>query len=152
MRALAAQSGVELVTDTPTFDGLYTQPMHQAEIASILLNLYSNSVKAMKRGGSERRICVKGYREGAEVVLVFLDTGDGISDENKLRVFDLFYTSHVAAASSATEVEENTGAGLGLWIVRQIVSGVKGSVEVVDAPEGYATAFEVRVPAGDGVQ
>ena len=149
MRALAAQSGVEVLTNIPTFDGLYTQPMHQAEIASILLNFYSNAIKAMKRKGVDRRILVNGFREGEEIVLSFSDTGDGIAEENRERVFDLFYTTRVAAASSAAEEEENSGAGLGLWIVRQIVVRVKGSVEVVDAQQGYATTFEVRVPAGE---
>lgn len=149
MRQLAARSEAELLIETPPFDGLYTKPMHKAEIASLLLNFYSNSIKAMKRTAGARRILVEAKREDEEIMLRFSDTGDGIPEQNREQIFDLFFTTRAAAATSATTVEESTGTGLGLWIVRQIISRADGSVEVVEPSAGYFTTLEVRLPASD---
>ena len=146
MRQLATRSEIELVISTPDYDGLYTTPMHKAEVASILLNFYSNSVKALKRTTGIRRIQVDAERLDDEVVLRFSDTGDGISLEYRDRVFDLFFTTRTAVSTSATIAEESTGTGLGLWIVLQIVSRVEGTVAVVEPEAGYATTREVRFP------
>ena len=121
--------------------------MHRAEVASILLNFYSNSVKAMRRTAAARRILIDGSRDTDDsIVIRFSDTGDGIPAENWESVFDLFFTTRVAASTEASTNEQVTGTGLGLWIVHQIATKAGGSVSVVDAPPGYVTCFEVRLP------
>lgn len=147
VRDLAARSAVKLTINTPAIEPLYTQPMHSAEVASVLLNFYSNALKAIKETTTERRMHVEATGEGNEVVIRFSDTGEGIPEENREKIFDLFFTTRSAAPATATTLEENTGTGLGLWIVHQIVTRAKGSVEVVDPPEGFVTCLEVRLPA-----
>lgn len=148
MGRLAEKSEIELEIDTPAFDALFTRPMHRAEIASILLNFYSNSVKAMRRTGVKRRISIDAQRESDSFILVrFADTGDGILPDNREKVFDLFFTTRNAAATEAPASEQMTGTGLGLWIVHQIVSKVGGDVSVVDPPESFTTCLELRLPA-----
>lgn len=147
MKDLAFRSMVVLCRRTPEFDGLYTVPIHRADIASILLNFYSNSIKAVKRVDGERRVLVEAQRDGDEIVIQFSDTGDGIPDSRRDRIFDLFYTTRTAAAPGSSVMEETTGTGLGLWIVRQIVSRANGTAKVVDAANGYTTTLEVRLPA-----
>ena len=151
MERLATQSGVELLTHTPPLDPLYTQPVHRAEIASILLNFYSNSIKALKREDGQRRILIEANREDEDVVFRFSDTGDGIPEENQDRVFDLFFTTRAATPNAGGPLEDSMGTGLGLWIVQQIVSRAKGVVAVVGANSGYATTLEVRLPAGGAI-
>lgn len=144
---LAAKSEITLELDTPEFDGLFTKPMHQAELASILLNFYSNSVKAMRRTAHGRRIRIEAKRDHDRVVLNFSDTGDGIAEDAKARVFDLFFTTRAAAPSSAPDKQLATGTGLGLWIVAQIVRNAGGTVTVADAPPGFSTCLTVALPA-----
>ncbi|RYG89563.1 MAG: ATP-binding protein [Alphaproteobacteria bacterium] len=149
MTQLAARSEVTLTIDTPDFDALYTKPLHRAEVASILLNFYSNSIKAMKAARVERKLHVVATRDDDFVVIRFSDTGDGIAEEHQEKIFDLFFTTRPAAASSANSMDDAIGTGLGLWIVHEIVSRAEGSIEVVDPEPGFVTTIEVRLPAGE---
>ena len=147
LKQLAKRQGIELDVESPPIGGLYTKPMHEAELASILLNLFSNSSKAVKSVARPRRIFAECGSEEDEVVLRFSDTGDGIPEENEEKVFDLFFTTRVAAPSHSRAIDDAIGTGLGLWIVKQIVDRVGGQVAVIPPPEGFTTCFEVRLPA-----
>lgn len=150
VKKLAEKAGIALVIDTPEYDPLYTKPMHAAEIASVLLNFFSNSLKALRRTEGMRRIHVKAERESKDwLILQFSDSGDGIPEENRDKVFDLFFTTRIAAPATASNAEQFSGTGLGLWIVHQIVSKVGGDIEVVTPTEGFSTCLEVRLPAED---
>ena len=150
MSQLAQKSDIELIVDAPPLDPLFTKPMHQAEIASILLNFYSNAVKAMKSKGGERRVEVAANRvKGAEdeIEIVFSDTGDGIAEPDRERIFERFYTTRVAAGMDKKHSEQMTGTGLGLWIVSQIVDHAGGEVEVVEPKKGFSTSMRVTFPS-----
>ncbi len=145
---LAEKAEIGLAIVVPAYDPLYTRPMHGAEIASILLNFFSNSLKALRRTAEKRRILVEASAgEDGDIIIRFSDSGDGIPDEHKEKVFDLFFTTRIAAPANASNAEQFSGTGLGLWIVHQIISKAGGDVEVIDAPSGYSTCFEVRLPA-----
>jgi signal transduction histidine kinase len=149
IRAQAESQNIALDVRTPPYDPLFTRPMHEAEVASILLNFYTNSVKALKRTSSARRILAEGDRlteSAPRVRLRFSDTGDGIKEDIREQVFDAFFTTRVAPPAGASDTEHATGAGLGLWIVRQIVNNAGGEVTVSDPSDGYATCFEVLLP------
>jgi signal transduction histidine kinase len=150
VKKLAEKAGIALEIETPDYDPLFTKPMHAAEIASVLLNFFSNSLKALRRTEVARRILVKAERESeAQVLIRFSDSGDGIPKENREKVFDLFFTTRIAAPADASNAEQFSGTGLGLWIVHQIISKAGGDIEVVDPPEGFSTCLEVRLPAED---
>lgn len=149
---LQAQSlQIELTVKIPDYDPLFTRPMHEAELASILLNLYTNAVKALKRNGGERRIYAEVDRlnENDMVRLRFCDSGDGVSEQNRERIFDAFFTTRVASPGNADDMDHARGTGLGLWIVSQIVSSAEGQIAVIDAPVGFTTCFELRLPGED---
>lgn len=151
VRKLAEKAGIMLEIDTPNYDPLFTKPMHAAEIASILLNFFSNSLKALRRVTGTRQIRVKAERENEDqIIILFSDSGDGIPEENREKVFDLFFTTRVAATATASNAEQFTGTGLGLWIVHQIISKIGGDIEVIQPPEGFSTCMEVRLPAEEG--
>ena len=148
VKKLAEKAAITLEIDTPGYDPLFTKPMHAAEIASVLLNFFSNSLKALRRMEGTRRIHVKAEREGEDWVLIrFSDSGDGIPEENREKVFDLFFTTRIAAQPTASNAEQFSGTGLGLWIVHQIVSKAGGDVEVINPPAGFSTCLEIRLPA-----
>lgn len=152
LQAQAASQSVQLTIETPNYDPLYTHPMHEAEIASVLLNFYTNAIKAMKRSSNERKIllvadAISKPRSG--VRLRFSDSGDGVPAANRDRIFDAFFTTRVATPGRAADFEQAAGTGLGLWIVKQIADKAGGSVSLSTPPKGYSTCFELVLPAED---
>lgn len=147
--ALTQSTTIEI--KTPPLDALYTAPMHEAELASVLLNFHTNALKAMKRTSKERHILIVADRltDQGQVRLRFCDTGAGIPEEIRERIFDPFFTTQSAPAARAPDSAHATGTGLGLWIVEQIASNTGGTVSVGEPPEGYATCIEIRLPAED---
>lgn len=125
---------------------LFTRPMHSSEWASILINFFTNSLKAIKRKGVNGAIFIKAGRENGRIYLEFSDNGDGIPEDCKGRVFDAFFTTTPRTGMHSNDAEDIMGMGLGLKIVRDIVDAVDGTVEVVDPPAGYTTCFRVEVP------
>jgi signal transduction histidine kinase len=154
MRAQAESQRIVLKTVTPPYDPLFTRPMHDAEIASVLLNFYTNAVKALKRGQGDREILVEADRliEGdvEQLRVRFSDTGDGIRDDIRDRIFDAFFTPRVAPPTAAPDMEHATGAGLGLWIVKQIATNAGGDVMLADPPPGFTTCLELLLPSEEG--
>jgi signal transduction histidine kinase len=144
----ARSQSVELIIKVPDYDPLYTKPMHEAEIASVLLNLYTNSVKALKRRGSQRKILVAVDRDEDEafVRLRLSDTGDGVPQQHRERIFDAFFTTRVGPPATAGDIEHSVGTGLGLWIVNQIASNAGGEIYVAEPEQGYVTTFELLLP------
>jgi signal transduction histidine kinase len=147
--AQAKSQEIDLVIETPPYDALYTRPMHEAELASILLNFYTNSIKATKRSKNRREILIVADRVDdldPRVRVRFSDTGDGIPDENRERIFDAFFTTRTAPPAGASDTEYASGTGLGLWIVSQIVANAGGEAFLAQPPSGYTTCFEVLLP------
>lgn len=111
-------------------------------IEQVLSNLASNAVKFTPPGGSvDVRIEL---REGASghdptIVCTVSDTGIGIPDADKQRVFDPFHQL------SGGESRRQEGVGLGLYIVRNVSEQMQGALEVTDNPMG-GTIFGWRFP------
>lgn len=147
--AQAKTQHINLNIEVPPLDPLYTRPVHEAELASVLLNFYTNSVKAMKRAKGDRSLLVAAGRDDGKISIRFSDTGDGIPAGIKDRIFDPFFTTRIAPPAGANDLEHAGGTGLGLWIVNQIAANARGEVRVVDAPQGYTTCFELLLPADE---
>ncbi|PLC07470.1 hypothetical protein CY658_10995 [Variovorax sp. RO1] len=124
-------------------EGLTSKPMLASEWSSILTNLFTNSVKAIKRAERDHgQILIRAVRTQNWIQVDFMDNGDGISHENWDRIFDPFFTL------SATSLDDDlTGMGLGLKIVRDTVSSRNGQVFVIDPPENFQACMRVRIPA-----
>lgn len=111
----------------------------------IIVNLVSNAFKAMvgKTSDSARRVRIYATNDAARHVLVVADTGIGIPEFLRNRIWDPLFTT-------TDDVEDNplgTGLGLGLSVVRRVVQELKGKVELMtDAPAGFETAFRVSLP------
>jgi signal transduction histidine kinase len=98
-----------------------------------LLNLMLNAQHAMPDGGE---LILTTRRDGPWVVLDVTDTGLGMSEEVRARVFDAFYSTRPG------------GSGLGLPTTRKIVEAHGGSIHVESVP-GKGSQFSVRLPARD---
>jgi two-component system, NtrC family, sensor histidine kinase GlrK len=85
-------------------------------------------------------ISVNIARQGQNIVLEILDTGPGIPQQDRRRVFDAFYQGHSEHAGPVK------GTGLGLAIVKEYVLAHNGAIEIVDNQQGGAH-FKVTLPA-----
>ena len=95
-----------------------------------LLNLILNSVDAMPEGGE---IVITSYDTPRGFELEIADSGPGLSDEDKRRVFEPFYST------------KQNGTGLGLSIVYHVAEAHGGTVTATNCPEGGA-AFTIKIP------
>jgi signal transduction histidine kinase/CheY-like chemotaxis protein len=126
----------------PSVLGTKTQ-LHQ-----VLFNLCKNALYAMPAGGTLTAVVDApealatwevSPRTGRRVVRVRVtDTGTGMDDETQKRIFEPFFTTKVAGE----------GSGLGLSMVRNIVTSYHGTISVRSAP-GRGSTFSLVFPAHD---
>jgi two-component system nitrogen regulation sensor histidine kinase NtrY len=119
----------ELAADLPPVAG------DRDLLARALGNLVSNALDALEGAG---RLTLRTARHAGGVRIDVEDTGPGLSDDQRTRLFTPYYTT------------KRGGTGLGLAIVQGIVSDHGGRVEVASAP-GQGTAFTLFLP-GDNAR
>lgn len=107
------------------------------QMGQLWTNLISNAIKYTPPGGRVRVILEE---EEKWAVGMVEDTGIGIAPEDKTRIFEEFYRTR-----QAKEMEPR-GTGLGLPLVKRIVEGHGGSIEVQSAL-GQGSRFVFRLPA-----
>ena len=78
-------------------------------------------------------------RNAGMCVIEIEDNGPGIPDSEKQKIFDRFYRLDDSRA------RDTGGTGLGLAIAKEAVMLHKGSIEVLDAPEG-GSIFRIKLP------
>jgi signal transduction histidine kinase len=126
----------------------YACEMHPSEWPAILFNLYTNAKKAIDRADVQRgKILIRVGRKGDQVYLEFQDNGIGIPEENEDRIFDPFFTTMPPAGVDAPEEEALQGSGLGLKIVKDMVSSYRGDIFVTEPDPGYSTCIRIELPA-----
>jgi CheY-like chemotaxis protein/anti-sigma regulatory factor (Ser/Thr protein kinase) len=118
---------IEVVTDLREVPPVRSNP---AELSAILSNLVFNAVEAMPSGG---RITFTTREDGERVRLEIADTGAGMNEETKRRVFEPFYTT------------KRTGQGLGMSIVQGILTRHAAEIEVT-SQEGAGTTITILMP------
>ncbi|MBN1917961.1 MAG: PAS domain S-box protein [Verrucomicrobia bacterium] len=124
----AAHPRVSVVRD---YSEKTTVRVDPEQIYGVVLNLVRNAWQAL---GAEGRVEVSISARGGEgIAFCVRDTGCGMSDETKRRLFSPFFTT------------KQTGTGLGLSIVRKVVEAHGGTIEVETAPNEGA-AFTVTLP------
>jgi len=104
-------------------------------IRQILLNLLSNAVKFTESGS----VTLKAGLEDEQLILRIIDTGIGISPEQRDKIFNPF------EQGDNSTTRRFGGTGLGLAITAQIVRLMAGSI-AVDSHPGQGSCFEVRLP------
>ncbi len=141
------------------------------EMADPLLHLLRNAadhgveppaLRLVKGKGERATIRVKAFYQGTQVVIQVSDDGNGIdadairaqavengfcsqADAEQMSEQELFQFIFVAGFSTAKEVSEVSGRGVGMDIVRSKVHALKGTVEV-ESHAGVGTTFTVRLP------
>ena len=105
-------------------------------LVTVLLNLLDN---AYKYTPAQKRISLRAYKQGNDVVFAVEDNGIGISPRDQKRIFRKFYQVDRRLA------RETGGCGLGLSIVEYIVRAHKGLVKV-QSHMGAGSTFFVSLP------
>lgn len=136
LEATAEAKGLELVVelepDLP--EGVVGDP---GRVRQVLLNLVNNAIKFTETGGvvvTARSEAVTG--EDAEIHFEVIDSGPGITDEERRRIFEPFEQGEHASLE---------GTGLGLTITRRLVGFMGGSIWV-ESDLGRGSIFHVVLP------
>ncbi|MBA4032812.1 MAG: hypothetical protein C0478_18240, partial [Planctomyces sp.] len=119
-------------------------PAHVDEdlFSQAMVNLLSNAVKYTPSGGT---ITLKSRLEEDRVIIEVRDTGMGIPAASLPRLFERFYRVPENMQAAA-------GTGLGLALVKYIVSSIHdGSISVSSTP-GAGSCFTISIPAGHRVR
>jgi signal transduction histidine kinase len=118
--------------------------LHQdpSKIRQILYNLLSNAIKFTPDGG---RVTLAARAEGRNLVISVADTGIGIAEEDRDRIFEKFRQGAVAAHGDGVLTREHQGTGLGLSIVRELAKLLGGDIHLESKP-GQGSTFTVRLP------
>jgi two-component system, NtrC family, sensor kinase len=122
--------GIELTLDVEP--GLPAVGVERGQIEQGLLNLITNAIDAMPEGG---RLELRARLDGERVCLSVEDTGDGIAPEDLPRVFEPLFTTKPTGK----------GTGLGLPIVREVVTAHGGTVSL-EGRTGGGTRATVHLP------
>jgi signal transduction histidine kinase/CheY-like chemotaxis protein len=102
-----------------------------AELREVFTNMILNAIDAMPDGGN---IVISSWQQGAQVCLAVSDTGTGMTEETRDKLFDPFYTTKEAANS-----------GLGLSVVFGIIRRHHGTIEV-ESIENKGSTFIISLP------
>lgn len=131
----ADKKSIELVVRNSEHEAVFVQADEDG-LRQILINLIDNAIKYTPDGGS---VTVGWEQEQELVVLSVEDTGIGIPDAMRERVFERFFRVDKARS------RELGGTGLGLAIVKHLAQSFGGSVEV-SSELGQGSRFSVRLP------
>lgn len=105
-------------------------------------NLLSNAARYTPEGG---RVRIRLLRDGAEAVIEVADSGIGVAEEDRARVFTRFWRADPARSRASG------GLGIGLAVVREIAERHGGTVGVHPSDLGGA-AFVMRLPLADAAR
>jgi PAS domain S-box-containing protein len=108
--------------------------MSQEALRLVLLNLASNAVK---HAAPNSNVEIVARREGPDVVVAVTNVGEPIPADTAERIFEPFVQADVGSRTA-------DGVGLGLHIVRKLITAYDGSISVDSATA--AVTFEIRIP------
>jgi len=104
-------------------------------LKQILVNLIGNAVKYTNKG----EIIIKQYEEKGRLYIRIIDTGIGITEEEKIKLFEKFYRIRTE------ETKNIRGTGLGLWITVKMIKEMNGNLSV-ESIKGVGSHFIVSFP------
>ena len=117
----------------------FTIFMNKADFESIILNLLSNSLKSVRELDENipRKVRIRITRDSNYFKNKFSDNGIGIKDDNRQKIFRLFFTT-------------TKGTGLGLPIVQEILEDYSGTIDLKPYSDlGNGATFVVKIPTSE---
>ncbi|MGQ9638699.1 MAG: ATP-binding protein [Thermodesulfobacteriota bacterium] len=124
------EHNIKVIKEIP--ERLPTINVDKNQVSQVFINIFLNSIQAMKNGGLLR---IRVERLEEQLRITISDTGNGIPEEILPKVFDPFFTT------KGTE----KGTGLGLWITQGIIERHGGMIQI-SSQEEKGTTVEIRLP------
>lgn len=139
-KAFTDQRGIKVYPEIE--DDVMTPSLPVTVYSGVMLNLFTNALKAVitaQESNKVPRIAIKAWNEEGKHILEVMDNGIGIPPEVRKRIWDPLYTT-----TSDVGNPLGSGMGLGLPLIKQVVSDFKGTVTLVtNPPPGFSTCFKV---------
>jgi nitrogen fixation/metabolism regulation signal transduction histidine kinase len=107
--------------------------MDRAQLIRVITNLVKNAIQSIPENQTEKTILVSVKKEENNVLILVKDNGIGIETENIDRIFEPKFTT------------KNSGMGLGLGIIKNIIENYKGSI-TFETEQGEGATFTVSLP------
>lgn len=102
----------------------------------VINNLLSNAYKYHQFDKHDPYIRIAASEKGQTIIMTIEDNGQGIAPEHHVRIFEMFYRAS----------ESSDGSGLGLYIVKETLDKLNGSISVTSTV-GEGTEFIVTLPS-----
>ncbi len=131
MSGKASKFGIQIIYDIIPVE-IY---IDRDSFMQIFINLIDNAIKYNKNNG---KIIIKSYIKDEKNIIEIEDTGIGIPDEHKSRIFEPFYTV------DKNRSKNFSGTGLGLSLVYKLLKKQDSDIKVKDSIKG--TIFQVSIP------
>ncbi|MCB9654774.1 MAG: HAMP domain-containing histidine kinase [Deltaproteobacteria bacterium] len=112
-------------------DGMLVLSADGRRLRQVFENLLTNAAQAQ---GGEGTVVVEGGHRGGLVVVRVRDSGHGMDEATRQRLFEPYFTT------------KSSGTGLGLALSRRFVERHGGALDLVASARGQGTTFEVRLP------
>jgi signal transduction histidine kinase len=109
----------------------------KGRVGIILTNIVANAIKYHNPRCEKQFVRISVEQEGEQYLLKIEDNGMGIAEESQSRIFEMFFRA----------TEKSSGSGLGLYIVKEIVQRLGGTV-CVQSVLSKGTLFTVKIPVG----
>lgn len=108
-------------------------------VEQIFLNLLGNAVKYSPQGSA---VGLTVRQEGSDILASVKDSGPGIPESEREKIFDAFYRTRDAINM------KSPGTGLGLTITKAILESMGGRIWVESAGDGQGSTFSFSLPKG----
>jgi signal transduction histidine kinase len=129
-----ASAGTEIDFDIDIADNLYLTT-DTSRLTIILNNLIGNAIKYSDANKESSFVRIEAAKADNGLAISINDNGIGIEREHQPRIFDMFYRAS----------ERSKGSGLGLYLVKESVKKLDGSIYLRSKP-GVGTTFTVMLP------
>jgi DNA-binding response OmpR family regulator/ligand-binding sensor domain-containing protein/nitrogen-specific signal transduction histidine kinase len=114
--------------------------LDKSKLQKIISNLLSNALKFTPKGGDVKLSLYKisqGNESASKIAIQVSDTGCGIPENDLSHIFDRFY--------QCKHNNQSTGSGIGLYLVKEYVQMLNGSIDV-KSQLGQGSTFRVEIP------
>lgn len=132
LKHIKGYNEIEMQIDIDGHVALYTDAYR---LSVILANLISNSIKYRDESKVSQIVHIKATITPAQLILIIEDNGIGIHPDYLRNVFNMFYRA----------TDRSQGAGLGLYIVKEMVEKLNGSV-IINSELGKETLISLTIP------
>ena len=129
----AAEDHIDIRTEISSSEDFRTDPRR---LWIVLNNLVSNAIRYYFPPREHSYVRIAATVEQGQLTLTVADNGIGIQSEHLGKIFNMFYRA----------TDRTAGSGLGLYLVKETVARLGGSVEV-DSEYEVGTTFTVRLPS-----